>query len=76
MATSKCTECRAFGLVSNPHITPLANILRGLCTKYSKMHVYEVVLSVPGKDTRVKMLRRLKRDNPHKNPFQDKPPDR
>lgn len=76
MATSKNTECRAFGSVSNAHTTLLANTLRGLCTKYNKMHVYEVVLSVPGKNTRVKMLRKIKRDNAHKNPFQDKLPDR
>lgn len=76
MTTSTSTECRAFGLVSNAHTTLLANTLRGLCTKYNKLQVYEVVLSVPGKNTRVKMLKKIKRDNTHKNPFQDKLPDR
>ncbi len=71
------TECRAFGVVSNSNTTALANTLRGLCYKYNTMKIYEAVLRVAGKNTCVKIQKRLqKRDPAKQSPFSERLPDR
>lgn len=41
------TECRAFGIVPNACVRPLADVLRGMCNHYRALSVQEVVLTIP-----------------------------
>ncbi|KAG1677620.1 hypothetical protein FOA52_010401 [Chlamydomonas sp. UWO 241] len=69
------TECRAVGVVPNANATPLANALRGMCTKYNKMNVYEATLTIPGKNTNMRVQRRVRPSN-NTNPVHEKLADR
>lgn len=63
-------------MVPNANVMSLAETLRGLCSKYSQLRMYEATLSIPGKNSTVKLLKRLRREPPRSNAFQEKLPDR
>ncbi len=75
-SSTASTECRSFGVVTNSNLASLANVLRGLCYKYSTLKAYEAIIRIPGKNTTIKLTKRMVKASSHQNPFQEKLPDR
>lgn len=74
------TECRCFAIIPNDNVKALANLLRGLCYKYSGIDVIEVVMKVPllsgTASTTIRLSKRATKPDGQANPFQEVQPDR
>mmetsp|Transcript_36821 Transcript_36821/g.81895 ORF Transcript_36821/g.81895 Transcript_36821/m.81895 type:complete len:212 (+) Transcript_36821:243-878(+) len=76
------TECRSFGVVPNNNVKTLANVLRGLCFKYGRTNVHEIVMKIPlqngANSTTIKLSRPVPGADAVKqqNPFAEKLPER